>query len=541
MRTLFLLFAIVIGSWAKAQKGPIIQIATQDTAITAFSGRGLVSPRYIIQPDRVVYQKDAATSLVLTAHPKTFRISTKDFTRRFGLDDQGVYVDGQFVPVDTTGFKVIGELRDPEYKLPTKFYWKTKSQLFLDTQEITGVDVPTFGMLYSSADRYTKDKYRVYYYGKPIPNINPEAVIYLNEARITDEKIIYEMGEPLRYKGEIVQYVNHFLGKTKTTVINLQSFQPIPSIQAATLEPLSKSYAFDHKGVYYGFTKTNIPLNARKSYKVWETGNYHWIKVGSKLYLGGLLCEFSLDAASFGTLPHSDYYYDKKGIYYRKWDEKLQKIIQCKIPFHYSISVNDKTVALAYASRFMAYSNQIYDIVENKVYTNVGSEQLALVKNGTQQLAPIQGKLYPCTIYDYKLVAAKGVIYWGDQVTEADAATFQMGYPYCSDKTHTYVYDRNRGLQVVDGLPKLVYEKYQPFATDETYVYINNYRTIKKGGVRLLAIYEGYRPGCGLDKHPSSDFYLFENEEGFWCIQASTIVTFNFLGKTLPVRPSGKG
>ena len=529
-----------MGSWAMAQTGDTLQIAKQDTALTAFSGRGLVSPRFIIQPNRVIYQKDAATSLVLTANPKTFRLSPKDYTRRFGLDDQGVYFDGQFVPVDTTGFKVIGERRDPEYKAPTKFYWKTRDHLFLNTQEITGVDVASFKMLYSSAERYTMDKNQVFYLGKKLPNIAPATVIYLNEARISDGKIIYEMGEPMRYKGETITYVNNYLGKTKSVVLNLQTLQPIPAMDAASLQSLSKSYAMDHKNMYYGITKTNIPHTARKNIKIWETGNYHWIKVGTKMYLGGLLCEFSLDAASFGTIPHSDYYYDKKGIFYRKWDEKLQKVIQCKIPFHYTISVNDKTVALAYASRFLVYSNQVYDILENKVYTNVAPDQLTLIKNGSQQIAPINGKLYPCKIYDYKLVEAMGAIYWGDHITQADAATFRMGYPYCSDKFHTYVYNRNHGLQIVENVPQLVYEKYQPYATDNEYVYLNNTRTIKKEGVVLHAIYEGYRPGCGLDKHPSSDFYLFENKEGFWGIQVSQTVTYNFIGKTLPVRTSNK-
>lgn len=540
MRFLFILFVFVWGSWAKAQTGDTLQIATQDSLLTAFSGRGLVSPRFIIQPNRVVYQKEASTSMVLSANPKTFRLSTKDYTRKFGLDDQGVYFDGQFVPVDTTGFKVIGERRDPEYKEPTKYYWKTRDHLFLDTQEITGIDVASFKMLYSSADRYTLDKNQVFYLGKLLPNVAPESVIYLNEARISDGKIIYEMDKPLRYKGEIITYVNNYLGKTKSVVLNLQTLQPILTMDAASLQSLSKSYALDHKGIYFGITKTSIPLTARKHIKIWESGNYHWIKIGSKIYLGGLLHEFPLDAASFGTLPHSDYYYDKKGIYYRKWDEKFQKVIQCKIPFHYTISVNDKTVALAYASRFLAYSNQIYDIVENKVYTNVGPEQLALVKNGSKQLAVINGKLYPCKIYDYKLVEAMGAIYWGNQITQADAATFRMGYPYCSDKANTYIYHRNKGLQVVQNKPQLVYEKYQPFATDNEYVYLNNFRTIKKEGVVLHAIYEGYRPGCGLDKHPSSDFYLFENKEGFWCIQVSQTVTYNFIGKTLPVQASGK-
>lgn len=540
MRSLFILFVFLLGSWSIAQTGDTLQIARQDTALTAFSGRGLVSPRFIIQPNRVVYQKDATTSLVLTANPKTFRLSTKDYTRRFGLDDQGVYFDGQFVPLDTTGFQVIGERRDPEYKAPTKYYWKTRDHLFLDTQEIADVDVASFKMLYSSADRYTLDKNQVFYLGKKLPNVAPASVIYLNEARITDGKIIYEMGEPLRYKGETITYVNNYLGKTKSVVLNLQTLQPIPAMDAASLQSLSKSYAMDYKNIYYGVTKTNIPHTVRKNIKIWETGNYHWIKVGTKMYLGGLLCEFSLDAASFGTLPHSDYYYDKNGIYYRKWDDQLQKVIQCKIPFHYTISVNDKTVALAYASRFLAYSNQVYDILENKVYTNVGPEQLALVKNGSQHIAPINGKLYPCKIYDYKLVEAMGAIYWGDQITQADAASFRMGYPYCSDKTHTYVYNRNHGLQVVENVPQLVYEKYQPYATDNEYVYLNNTRTIKKEGVVLHAIYEGYRPGCGLDKHPSSDFYLFENKEGFWCIQVSQTVTYNFIGKTLPVRTSDK-
>ena len=133
----------------------------------------------------------------------------------------------------------------------------------MDTQEITGVDVASFKMLYSSADRYTLDKDQVFYLGKKLPNVAPASIIYLNEARITDGKIIYEMGKPLRYKGETITYVNNYLGKTKSVVLNLQTLQPIPTMDAASLQSLSKSYAMDYKNMYYGVTKTNIPHTAR--------------------------------------------------------------------------------------------------------------------------------------------------------------------------------------------------------------------------------------------------------------------------------------
>jgi hypothetical protein len=529
-----------MGSWAKSQTSYTVQIATQDTLLNAFSGRGLVSPLFILQPDRVVYQKNATTSLVLAANPKTFRIAPKDYTRRFGLDDQGVYFDGQFVPVDTTGFKVIGEHRDPEYKQPTKYYWKTQNHLFLDTQEITGVDVSSFKMLYSSADRYTLDKNQVFYLGKPLPNVSSASVIYLNEAQISDGKTIYEMGKPLLYKGEVITYINNYLGKTKSVVLNLQTLQPIPSMDAASLHPLSKSYAMDQKGIYYGLTKTKIPLTDRKHIKTWDTGNFHWIKVGATLYLGGVICEFPLDAASFGTLPHSDFFYDKKGIYYRKWDDKLKKVMHTKLPFQYRAPVNSETTYLAYASRYIGYDNQVYDILENKVYTNLSPSEIALVKTKSNNIAVLNGHFYPSKVYEYKLAEIKGKIYWGEQLTTADAASFQMDYPYYIDKNHTYVYDRVHGLQQCEERPRWQRERYQMYVTDETYVYLNNYRTLKKEGIRLLALYEGYRPGCGLDKHPSSDFYLFENKEGYWCVKVSDTVSYTFLGKTLPVHPSKK-
>ena len=39
--------------------------------------------------------------------------------------------------------------------------------------------------------------------------------------------------------------------------------------------------------------------------------------------------------------------------------------------------------------------------------------------------------------------------------------------------------------------------------------------------VELLAIYEGYEIGCGMDPTPATNFYLFKNAQGYWLAELS--------------------
>lgn len=45
-----------------------------------------------------------------------------------------------------------------------------------------------------------------------------------------------------------------------------------------------------------------------------------------------------------------------------------------------------------------------------------------------------------------------------------------------------------------------------------------------------MAVFEGRRPGCGSDTTPSSDYYLFKNDEGYWIVYVSNEVKIRNLG-----------
>ena len=54
------------------------------------------------------------------------------------------------------------------------------------------------------------------------------------------------------------------------------------------------------------------------------------------------------------------------------------------------------------------------------------------------------------------------------------------------------------------------------FLADKDYWYDGTTRLFPSKDVELLAIYEGYEKGWGMDPAPSPNFYLFKNAQGYW-------------------------
>ena len=54
------------------------------------------------------------------------------------------------------------------------------------------------------------------------------------------------------------------------------------------------------------------------------------------------------------------------------------------------------------------------------------------------------------------------------------------------------------------------------FLADKDYWYDGTTRLFPNKDVELLAIYEGYEIGCGMDPTPATNFYLFKNAQGYW-------------------------
>jgi hypothetical protein len=139
------------------------------------------------------------------------------------------------------------------------------------------------------------------------------------------------------------------------------------------------------------------------------------------------------------------------------------------------------------------------------------------------------------TAYDYQLYEADGKIYWNGRDTGADAESFEYFrfYDTYKDKDHVYRYDREAGLIGYKNIDPKSISIYSNFLADKDYLYAMDYRILRNDKVELLAVIKGYFPGCGLDKTPSSTYYLFKNSDGYWIVYSSNIVKINYLGSEL--------
>ena len=65
------------------------------------------------------------------------------------------------------------------------------------------------------------------------------------------------------------------------------------------------------------------------------------------------------------------------------------------------------------------------------------------------------------------------------------------------------------------------------FLADKDYWYDGTTRLFPNKDVELLAIYEGYEIGCGMDPTPATNFYLFKNAEGYWLAELGGVVVMS--------------
>lgn len=151
------------------------------------------------------------------------------------------------------------------------------------------------------------------------------------------------------------------------------------------------------------------------------------------------------------------------------------------------------------------------------------------------RLTKLNDKTMLKTYFDYKLDKIDNAIYFDGVKTSADATTFsQLGYDgYYIDKDNIYKYNREKGLQVITYIDIETAKRFNGFVIDKNYLYRNGTRIIKSEKLEILASFPDYRLRCGLDPQPSSDYYLFRNEGGFWWVKVSDDITIRYFGKTL--------
>ena len=511
------------------------------------------SEGFIYNKDYMIYQ---ACDTAVTFYPdrKTFQI--KKWNYGFAVDKNGVYYQGQFIKVDTTGFKILAsrEIKEIEGYVHgiDSYYWRTNGGVFFGTKRLSVSDPQTFEALTYC---YFRDKNHVYYYDQIIEGVDPNLVNekLTNEEFLNDGKNVYYKGKRLYYKGEVVEQMTSKIFKTSKYVLGYngkedkQTHSILVELHSEpfdipTLRTLSDSYLIDKNHLYYiglhypiwdnGF-RLFVPKEELSSIRAFT----EFVVVGSTVY-HKRKPEKRYDAATFGIIPEHHYYqYDKRGIY--NWDKKL--------PFRYKKRPEyGKNLFYIDEKHLFIYENQAYYYnYDNSIYAkNLTSQQIEILKQGKTSLKdllpPHKEPLQKKGKYDYNLYKADGHIYIGEtQQKDIDAATFEYitGYFY-KDKNHVYYYDRWRGKEahflMVEGYDVATLKgDSNGFMMDKDYYYYGTTRLFKNKNVEVLACYTGYRMRCSQDSTPTTDYYLFKNDQGYWFVKLGDGVAICFLGKKL--------
>ncbi|WP_281233975.1 DKNYY domain-containing protein [Flavobacterium gelatinilyticum] len=527
-KKLFILFSFIIITGCK---NPESEPAIVDSALKTMSrydgGNFLKAPVYIINKDYVIYQ-DQYTHNVIHPDLASFRIEKKQYSG-FAFDKNGVYMSGQFIKTDTTGFVELGTNKDKD------LLWKTKDKVFRNTTELKDIDAATFQLNryqpfnYREDVKYFKDKNFIYYFDKKIEGSDGSSANTSSNDFCHDKKYIYSLGEIAVYGKEPIQYVNFHFAKTEKQVFSKGNV--VHDLNPDFLTALSGNYALYKNQIYYGTQKTSIKVKDVNKIKVWHNGDEDdYITNGTDIFYHGIKLEGKYDLASFGFFAHTLFFYDKNGIYEQK-EVKGKKDVINKIPFDYTEKVS---TANAFANRYeelVFYKNEAYSSRTEDMYDDLSPKQLEIAKTQKKCLGAIDGS--NTVIIDNAFSNREGRIYLADKRTRFDASTFTTLeiYRYYKDKNVVFYVDDYEGIQKMYDVDVNSAMTFNGFLTDKNYLYYRNKRIIKSSGIELLAVFEGYRKGCGIDSNPVSDFYLFKNTEGFWLVKTSKDISYRFLGK----------
>ena len=427
----------------------------------------------------------------------------------------GIYYQGDFIKIDTTGFRVVDVIRDKQSDYREEPIWRTYKKAFRGKKQINISDPATFE---SVSTCYFKDKNYLYYYDQKVEGAD---VATLQKERaegkfVSDKDNTYYKGKPFIYKGERVQQVSNLIYKTTTHVLRYNGgdddeekaedyFVELPDyFDIPTLRRLNDRYLIDKNHLYYDESsyllenkdlRVPIPKENLSKIKLFEV----LVTDGNKLYEGREPIS-GYDVATFGIVPgHYYYQYDKNGVY--NWRKKL--------PFHY-------TNRPEYGKNLFYMDNQSLFIYEDQAYyktyddslyvPHLNPQQLALLKEGNTPLR----ELFPSQDDNQKN-------------KEIDTTGFeQLSYFFWRHQGQIYhlIYNDwkiERKYVVVKGYDNASLKAVsRGFLADKNYWYDGTTRLFPNKDVELLAIYEGYEIGCGMDPTPATNFYLFKNAQGYW-------------------------
>lgn len=475
---------------------------------------------YIINQDYVIYQEKNARKII---KPDMASFALLDVSG-FAKDKNGIYYQGDLIKIDTTGFRVVGVIS--HYDKPSDYWeepiWRTYKKAFRGTKQINISDPATFETV---SICYFKDKNYLYYYDQRLEGADVATLQkdLANGEFVSDKLNTYYKGKPFIYKGERVQQVSNNIYKTTTHVLRYNAeydkeraedyFVELPDyFDIPTLRRLNDFYLIDKNHLYYD--ENNYPLENKDLRVPIPKENLSKIKLfevfvtdGDKLYrekkpLSGY------DTATFGIVPgHYYYQYDKNGVYF--WDKKL--------PFHY-------TNRPEYGKNFFYMDNQSLCIYEDQAYyktyddslyvPHLNPQQLALLKEGNtplRELFPSQDDKQKNKEIDTTGFEELSYSFW-----RHNGQIYHLTYKEWYDNDQ-YGWRIERRYVVVKGYDNAsLKEVPNGFLADKDYWYDGTTRLFQNKDVELLAIYEGYEKGCGMDPAPGTNFYLFKNAQGYW-------------------------
>src|SRR5690554_757406 len=506
--------------------------------------------RYIVNNDYAIYYGSDTSRKIITVDFESFRYPRYDQSRFFALDKNGVYFKGNFIPVDTTGFTIVGTFRKIKSKEgiiisqdpKEEYFWKTNTKIYIDTTEVKeDIDVASFRRA-GSYSTYFKDKNHIYYGNQKIDKSDGSSASESFHEVIYDKNYVYIDGKIGLHEGDTLRPVNHSLVKTKKVVLARGNLKVQNGIDAKTIKPLSRDFSMDKNFVYFENQKMPVAPAKFKDVKVWQNDNSAYLSDGKTIYrvYQGMeaVPKPELDAKTFGTFPVSDYYYDKNGVYGWVWIAKESKGVVKKFPFNYTEPVSSENLQITEGSnKYVYYKNQASDGIE--LFEDLTPEQIKITK-ARKLYKPYfikqSDKVKLAQPFDNKLYKVDDIIDYDGKKTSADVSTFERVaglYDYYKDKNYVYRYSREKGLIPYKDIDVNTLSVFNGFLADKDYIYAREYRILRNEKVELLGIFRGYVPGCGLDETPGSTYYLFRNIDGHWILRMSDNVKIRYIGVEL--------
>ena len=492
---------------------------------------------YIINKDYVIYQ-EKNTRKIIKPDMASFAILNvsglaADIILIFAKDKNGIYYQGDFIKIDTTGFRVVGVIShyDKQSDYWEEPIWRTHKKAFRGTKPIAISDPATFE---SVTTCYFKDKNYLYYYDRKVEGAD---VATLQKERaegkfVSDKDNTYYKGKPFIYKGERVQQVSNNIYKTTTHVLRYNGgdddkekekakdyFVELPDyFDIPTLQRLNDLYLVDKNHLYYD--ENTYPLRDKDLRVPIPKENLSKIKLfevlvtdGNKLYNGKEPLS-GYDAATFGIVP-GHYYnqYDKNGVYH--WLKKL--------PFHY-------TNRPEYGKNFFYMDNQLLFVYEDQAYymtdddslyiSHLTPRQLALLKEGNTRLRELfpsqddkqKNKEIDTTGFEQlSYSSSRHNPFW-----RHNGQIYHLIEGWYDNDQHKWRRSERRYV-VVKGYDNASLKAVpEGFLADKNYWYDGTTRLFQNKDVELLAIIVGRRGGCRVDSAPGTNLYLFKNAEGYW-------------------------